>query len=134
MTPERTEALQKVAESLAEALPLEEKGPFIKDYMDVMVGLNDRIDKRLELFEEECAPVITALIPRSPRAFHAARDAHVKTIKEVTELVMSEMTKIAPISIRVMVSEALLDILKDCSEAVVESHIKSEKRAGTEVM
>jgi hypothetical protein len=134
MSPERREGLQKMAEKLSETLPLAEKEQFITDYMSVMVGLNEKIDARIDIFEAEVMPVMTALVPRSPKAVTAAKDTHAKTIKEVVELVMSELSSIGPLAIRVMVADALIDVLGMCSEALVQTHIKAEKRTGIEVM
>lgn len=134
MSPERIEALQKNAEKLAETLPVAEQKVFIDDYMSVMVDLNEKIDARIEVFEAEAMPVMTAIVPRSPKTVIAAKVAHAQTIKTVSELVMSELSSIGPLSIRVLMADAMFDIIRLCGDALIQTHIKAEKRTGTEVM
>lgn len=128
LDPEQLAQLQAAADSLADQVPVAQRAAFKADYMEVMSALNEKIDARLNYFEDEIGPLVQALMPQRPAGVLAVLQAHRNTVHEAANKLLTDLTNIPHPAIRGELVSCIVDTATYCLDALTESNKKAVAR------
>jgi hypothetical protein len=133
LDPEKVKILEANAERLAAEIPASKQEGFKKDYLEIMIALNEKIDYRLEEFQRDTASVICCVIGKNPSWVLKEANRQASSIRAVCDNVMGKVVETDVFASRALMIEAMADIVKYCGEWMVDTQIKAEARQSEKV-
>ena len=89
-----------------------------------ITSYNERLEARLEKFQEEVSPFMVAELPNSPEVVRKALDINCSKIRETLATINSLVSPIGSPAIKILVVEALRDGISYLKELSVQTDIE----------
>lgn len=125
--------LEESARELAENLDEKDREPFVKDYVEVLMKLNDNLDDILADFREDASTVVSAFVQSNPRVVKLVVDKHAQDLSELMRAFSMMISRVGDEATRALMTKAARKGIVTCSKSIRDLADRNEKRKGVEL-
>jgi hypothetical protein len=123
--------IKKEAATLSQAFPtIEETLAFQRDYENVIIKLNEKIEARLDEFGAQATPILREGYPARPMGILAVIKEEQDNIRDLSQTLMTHMEKIKYPVFRACAAACIKDLVDICTDSIGEQFRLATIRAG----